>query len=79
MPWNRNEKINIPVKEIGASRALYIDTDTTHVLIRLKSTDNHDLELELTPRQAATLIEQLMQIHNVLNPPLRTSRGGSGL
>jgi len=79
MPWKRNEKVNIPVKEIGASRALYIDRDTTHVLVRVKSTDDHDLELEMTMRQATKLIEQLMQVHNAVNPPLRTSRGGVGL
>lgn len=75
----KQERVELVVKNIGASRGMYVDEDNQKVLLTLKTTDNQTIELEMSSRQAAKAIEGLLSVYNAINPPLRTSRGGIGL
>ena len=58
------------VKKIGASRAIYVNPDLTEIHVTFLDEDNNKLILELTPRQARSLIEQMTFSYEAVNPPL---------
>lgn len=73
--WSRDPKVDLTCKEIGASRALYQGREEeARVLLRVATTDDQVVEIEMSARQAGTLIEQATQAYYAIVPQLRTRR-----
>lgn len=73
--WKRDPKVDLTCKEVGASRALYQGRDEeARVLLRLATTDDQIVEIEMSAKQAATLIEQATVAYYAIVPQLKVRR-----
>lgn len=75
MPWSKEPEVLLDIKAVGASRAMYVDEETQRVRVTFTTTDNQIVAMELTPHQAARLIEQATSAYYAIVPQLKTSRG----
>jgi metal-sulfur cluster biosynthetic enzyme len=75
MPWSKEPEVLLDIKAVGASRAMYVDEETQRVRVTFTTTDNQIVAMELTPHQAARLIEQTTSAYYAIVPQLKTSRG----
>jgi len=59
------------VKKIRAVRAKYVDPDHNEINIDFVNEAGAQLTLRLKPEQARTLINELSNAYEAINPPLR--------
>lgn len=67
-------KETLRIKKAAAARAVFVDTETTDMEIKLLTEDGEKLMLILPMSQAAALINDLHLAHTAANPPLFTGR-----
>ena len=65
------ERHSVVVRKIRATRAMFVSPDVQEVHVEFVTDENDRLVLQLAPRHAYTLIHELTNAYNAINPPLR--------
>lgn len=66
----------IPVKRIGASRALFLSEGVSRIDITVELDYGNRIRLEMDPQLAHKLIRELTASYIAINPPIRNYGGG---